>query len=157
MLTWGFRDDLKNLKKRLTMLQAVLDDAGTRKSLNNYLEQLWVENVEVEIEDRYKDKGSLLEVRYMFFLCLSNPLGFRCRIAHQVKDVNSMSDKEAHDLGIRARDLAPAISDYQYKELGGGYPPSCWEGGRRSLFGEGAVPCRQHQHRRSFLCRHCWD
>ncbi|GAB2271484.1 hypothetical protein Dimus_006323 [Dionaea muscipula] len=86
MLTWGFRDDLKNLKKRLTMLQAVLDDAGTRKSLNNYLEQLWVENVKkvvqhaedlfdefsfenlrrkLEIKDRYYNRGagSRLEAR----------------------------------------------------------------------------------------------
>ncbi|GAB2302917.1 hypothetical protein Dimus_036910 [Dionaea muscipula] len=133
-LTWGFRDNLKKLKERLTMLQAILVEAGSRKSLTNP-EQLWVEKVnkvarhaddlfdefsfenlrrKLEIKDRYYNRGSRLKARYLFFFCLSNPLGFQWRMAHQVKDVMSMIDgvfKEAHDLGIKPTNLAATGSD----------------------------------------------
>ncbi|GAB2271522.1 hypothetical protein Dimus_006357 [Dionaea muscipula] len=144
-LTWGLRDDLNKLKKRLTMLQAFLVDTGTRESLTN-LEQLWVENVKevvrhaddlfdefsfenlrrkLEIKDRYYNRGSRLKARYLFFFCLSNPLGFRWRMAHQVKDVMSMIDgvfKDATDLGIRATKLqVPATgSDGNLGSVGAG-------------------------------------
>ncbi|GAB2271545.1 hypothetical protein Dimus_006378 [Dionaea muscipula] len=148
-LTWGFRGDLDKLKERLTMLQAILVEAGTRKSLTNP-EQLWVAKVKkvarhaddlfdefsfenlrrkLEIKDRYYNRGSRLKARYLFFFCLSNPLGFRWRMAHQVKDVMSMIDgvfKDATDLGIRATKLTGidgslgSVADgelHQYREL----------------------------------------
>ncbi|GAB2271531.1 hypothetical protein Dimus_006365 [Dionaea muscipula] len=147
--TWGFRGDLDKLKERLTMLQAILVEAGTRKSLTNP-EQLWVEKLnkvarhaddlfdefsfenlrrKLEIKDRYYNRGSRLKARYLFFFCLSNPLGFRWRMAHQVKDVMSMIDgvfKDATDLGIRATKLTGidgslgSVADgelHQYREL----------------------------------------
>ncbi|GAB2271502.1 hypothetical protein Dimus_006339 [Dionaea muscipula] len=127
-LTWGIKDDLDKLKERLTTLQAFLVDAGTRRSLNS-LEKHWVGKVEkvarhaddlfdefsfenlrrkLEIKDRYYNKGSPLNARYWFYFSLSNPLGFRWQMAHQVKDVTSMIDdlfREARDLGIRATKL----------------------------------------------------
>ncbi|GAB2287730.1 hypothetical protein Dimus_022092 [Dionaea muscipula] len=133
-LTWGFRGDLNKLKKRLKTLQEILVGAGTSQSLNN-LQQDWVEQVKkvarhaddlfdeisfenlrrkLEIKDRYYNKGSRLKARYLFFFCLSNPLGFQCRMAHQVKDVMSMIDetfKDAQDLGIKVTKLAATGSD----------------------------------------------
>ncbi|GAB2271475.1 hypothetical protein Dimus_006314 [Dionaea muscipula] len=182
-LTCGFKGDLNKLKKRLKTLQEILVGAGTSQSLTN-LQQEWLELVKkvarhvddlfdeisfenlrrkLEIEDRYYNRGSRLKARYLFFFCLSNPLGFQWRMAHQVKDVMSMIDgvfKEAHDLGIKPTKLAATGSDGSLGSVAAAgelhqYPPSCWKGRRRSIFGEAAV--RRRQHRRFFLCRHCWD
>ncbi|GAB2303488.1 hypothetical protein Dimus_037478 [Dionaea muscipula] len=119
------------------------------KSLTNP-EQLWVEKLnkvarhaedlfdefsfenlrrKLEIKDRYYNKGSPLNARYWFYFSLSNPLGFRWRMAHQVKDVTSMIDdlfREARDLGIRATKLTRSdgslgsVADgelHQYREV----------------------------------------
>ncbi|GAB2271477.1 hypothetical protein Dimus_006316 [Dionaea muscipula] len=139
-LTCGFQGDLNKLKERLTMLQAILVEAGSRKSLTNP-EQLWVEKVnkvarhaddlfdefsfenlrrKLEIKDRYYNRGSRLKARYLFFFCLSNPLGFQWRMAHQVKDVVSMIDgvfREAQDLGIKPTGIDGSLGSGAAGEL----------------------------------------
>ncbi|GAB2271500.1 hypothetical protein Dimus_006338 [Dionaea muscipula] len=131
-LTSGFKDDLDKLKERLTTLQAFLVDAGTRRSLNS-LEKHWVGKVEKVArhaddlfdEFSFENLRRKLEIRDWFYFSLSNSLGFRWRMAHQVKDVMSMIDgvfKEARDLGIRATKLqVPATgSDGNLGSVGAG-------------------------------------
>ncbi|GMP41172.1 hypothetical protein CsSME_00011367 [Camellia sinensis var. sinensis] len=119
-LEWGFKEDLETLHRRLTLIQSLLSDAENQRitsaSMREWLKNLKLvtcdaENVldefayealrrKLEVKNRMRNK-----VRNLF--SLSNPLAFRLKMAHKVKDINSMLDlicKEANDIGLKPAD-----------------------------------------------------
>ncbi|CAL5379900.1 unnamed protein product [Camellia sinensis] len=119
-LEWGFKEDLETLRRRLILIQSLLSDAENQRitsaSMREWLKNLKLvtcdaENVldefayealrrKLEVKNRMRNK-----VRNLF--SLSNPLAFRLKMAHKVKDINSMLDlicKEANDIGLKPAD-----------------------------------------------------
>lgn len=121
-LAWGFKGELKRLGKSLTTIQAaVLEDAERRQvrdkavtlkklgdvahDAKDVLDEFAYEIIrrKVELQNRLKKK-----VRNFF--SLSNPIAFRLKMAHKVKNINILLiqiNKEAADFGLQRVDLTP--------------------------------------------------
>ncbi|GMP78845.1 hypothetical protein CsSME_00034632 [Camellia sinensis var. sinensis] len=128
-LAWGFKDDLRRLKDRLELTQALLRDAENHRRVNLEVLQLWLKKLnsvacsaddvmdelafevlrrKMEVQNRFKmaNKVKNNKVR-KFFFCLSNPLPFRFKMANKVKNINLLLDdlcKGANDIGLRLAD-----------------------------------------------------
>ncbi|XP_028117281.1 putative disease resistance protein RGA4 [Camellia sinensis] len=129
-LAWGFKDDLRRLKDRLELAQALLRDAENHRRVNLEVLQLWLKKLnsvtcsaddvmdelafevlrrKMEVQNRFKmaNKVKNNKVRKFFFFCLSNPLPFRFKMANKVKNINLLLDdlcKGANDIGLRLAD-----------------------------------------------------
>ncbi|THG23693.1 hypothetical protein TEA_008790 [Camellia sinensis var. sinensis] len=119
-LAWAFKKDLKTLCRRLTLIRALLSDAENRRLTSATMCE-WLKNIKrvtgdaenVLDEFAYETLRRKLEVQNRMrnkvrnFFSLSNPLAFHLKMAHKVKDINSMLDlicKEANDIGLKPAD-----------------------------------------------------
>ncbi|KAL7176743.1 hypothetical protein ACSBR2_030148 [Camellia fascicularis] len=129
-LAWGFKDELRRLKDRLELTQALLRDAENHRRVNLEALQVWLKKLnsvacsaddvldelafevlrrKMEVQNRFKmaNKVKNNKVRKFFFFCLSNPLPFRFKMANKVKNINLLLDelcKGANDIGLRLAD-----------------------------------------------------
>ncbi|XVF41672.1 hypothetical protein PTKIN_Ptkin01aG0298700 [Pterospermum kingtungense] len=104
----GVQSDLENLERTLTAIKAVLLDAEEKQAHNNQV-QNWLHELkdacsdaedvldELEIEalrtQLLKQRGTGKKVRYFF--SSSNPIAFRLRMAHKIKNVTERFGKIA--------------------------------------------------------------
>ncbi|KAK2975499.1 hypothetical protein RJ640_005238 [Escallonia rubra] len=117
-LAWGFKAELKRLAKRLKTVQDLLSDAESKQFTMNTVET-WLRSLtavaydadtvldefayevlrqKVEVQDRIKHK-----VRD-FFSPSKNPLAFRLKVAHKIKNINLSLDeifRVANQIGLR--------------------------------------------------------
>ncbi|KAK9276818.1 hypothetical protein L1049_006354 [Liquidambar formosana] len=131
-LAWGFKGELTRLGESFSMVQALLRDAEERQVRDGAV-RLWLKKLrdvanhaedvldefdyemlrrEVELHNRLKKK-----VRKFF--SLSNPIAFRFKMAHKVKNINlSLNDlkKEATGFGLQVSRVDPTPQFDQIRE-----------------------------------------
>ncbi|KAK7278872.1 hypothetical protein RJT34_23911 [Clitoria ternatea] len=121
-LAYAVYDDLDQMKQTLSLIKAVLLDAELKQHQNNELRE-WLrqikhvlndaENVVVDVECEALRKhviniygGFSRKVRHFF--STSNPLVYRLRMAHELKDIIKKLDKVASDrqkFGLQINDV----------------------------------------------------
>ncbi|XP_028121471.1 putative disease resistance protein RGA4 [Camellia sinensis] len=131
----GFQERSQNPLQRLTLIQALLSDAENwRLTLAIMCE--WLKNIKRVTGDAenaldefaYETLQRKLEVQNRMrnkvcnFFSLSNPLAFHLKMAHKVKDINSMLDlicKEPNDIGLKQTDqlLNAATTSVEPREV----------------------------------------
>ncbi|GMP78823.1 hypothetical protein CsSME_00034615 [Camellia sinensis var. sinensis] len=116
----GFKEDLKTLRRRLSLIQAFLRGVENRRITSEIMCE-WLKNLKLVTGDAenvldefaYETLRRKLEVQNRMrnkvrnFFSLSNPLAFHLKMAHKVKDINSMLDlicKEANGIGLKPAD-----------------------------------------------------
>ncbi|KAK4383813.1 Disease resistance protein RGA2 [Sesamum angolense] len=108
-LIWGVKKELASLKDSFEMIQAFLNDASKRQ-VEEEAAKLWLKNLEniaYEADDlldafnyqiirRKVEIKNQMKRKVCFFFCFSNPLLFRSKLAHKIKNLN-MKLKRAKD------------------------------------------------------------
>ena len=109
-LAWGVQADLEDLKNTISTIQAVISDAEEQQSkirqLSDWLRKL--NNALYEAEDvldefeyealrRKVAKGGSIGKQVHSFLSTSNPLAFRFKMGHKMKNLRENLDKIAAD------------------------------------------------------------
>ncbi|KAK4409458.1 putative disease resistance protein RGA3 [Sesamum angolense] len=109
-LIWGVKKELASLKDSFEMIQAFLNDASNRQ-VEEEAAKLWLKDLEniayeadnlldefnYEIIRRQVEIKNQMKRKVCFFFCFSNPLLFRSKLAHKIKNVN-MKLKRATDV-----------------------------------------------------------
>ncbi|KAK4381348.1 putative disease resistance protein RGA4 [Sesamum angolense] len=100
-LIWGVKKELASLKDSFEMIQAFLNDASKRQ-VEEEAAKLWLKNLEniaYDADDlldefnygiirRKVEIKNHMKREVCFFFCFSNPLLFRSRLAHKIRDLN---------------------------------------------------------------------
>ncbi|KAL0413764.1 UNVERIFIED_CONTAM: putative disease resistance protein RGA3 [Sesamum radiatum] len=124
-LVLGVEKELTNLKKSFTMIKVFLHDASRRR-VEEEAVKLWLKNLEeiayeadnlldefnYEIIRRKVELRNQMQRKVCFFFCFTNPVLFRSKIAHKIKEVNmklKMVNEEAISYGLQSRVLDSAI------------------------------------------------
>ncbi|XP_016185033.1 putative disease resistance protein RGA3 [Arachis ipaensis] len=117
-LACGLKDDVKKFQSSLRTINAYLIDAENKPAKNHSIDE-WLK----QLRDAFDDAGDILdEIEYeaklnevvkmygsistkvhRFFSYTSNPLAFRIRMAHKIKDMKQKMDakiRQGRDLGI---------------------------------------------------------
>ncbi|XP_057744626.1 putative disease resistance protein RGA4 [Arachis stenosperma] len=117
-LACGLKDDVNKFESSLRTIKAYLIDAENKQAKNRSIDE-WLK----QLREAFDDAGDILdEIEYeaklnevvkmygsictkvrRFFSYTSNPLAFRIRMAHKIKDMKQKMDKkltEGRDLGI---------------------------------------------------------
>ncbi|XLT45697.1 hypothetical protein HN873_038301 [Arachis hypogaea] len=127
-LACGLKDDVKNFESSLRIIKAYLIDAENKQAKNHSIDE-WLK----QLREAFDDAGDILdEIEYeaklnevikmygsictkvrRFFSYTSNPLAFRIRMAHKIKDMKQKMDekiREGRKLGIVEQHVnAPAM------------------------------------------------
>nr|XP_025638711.1 putative disease resistance protein RGA4 isoform X1 [Arachis hypogaea] len=117
-LACGLKDDVKKFESSLRIINAYLIDAENKqaknRSIDDWLKQLGeafddagdiLDEIEYEakLNEVVKMYGSISTKVHRFFSYTSNPLAFRIRMAHKIKDMKQKMDekiREGRNLGI---------------------------------------------------------
>ncbi|KAK2416897.1 putative disease resistance protein RGA3 [Trifolium repens] len=108
---YGVYDDLKEIKDTLAIIRSLLLDAEVKKNKDNAL-RVWLGQIQsicfdaedvldefgwqVKLKQAAEDSGSTrMKVRH--YASSSNPLAFRFKMAHQIKDIRGRLKKAADD------------------------------------------------------------
>ncbi|XP_027367519.1 disease resistance protein RGA2-like [Abrus precatorius] len=121
-LAMGVYDDLREMKQTISFIKAVLLDAEQKQHQNNQLRE-WltqikhvlynaediVDDFECEALRKHvvKTQGSLSRKVRRFFSC-SNPIIYRLKMAHEIKEINKRLNKIATDrnnYGLQTNDV----------------------------------------------------
>ncbi|QHO52111.1 putative disease resistance protein RGA3 [Arachis hypogaea] len=118
ILAYGLKDEIKKFESSLRTIDAYLIDAENKEAKNHSIDE-WLK----QLREAFDDAGDILdEIEYeaklnevvkmygtictkvrRFFSYTSNPLAFRIRMAHKIKDMKQKMDekiREGRDLGI---------------------------------------------------------
>nr|TKS10237.1 putative disease resistance protein RGA1 isoform X1 [Populus alba] len=108
-LAWGLDTELENLKRTFTMVQAVLQDAE-KKQWNNEAIKIWLRSLKdaaYDVDDvlddfaieaqRHRLQKDLKNRLRSFFSLDHNPLVFRLKMAHKLKNVREKLDAIANE------------------------------------------------------------
>ncbi|GMH31602.1 hypothetical protein Nepgr_033446 [Nepenthes gracilis] len=136
--TWGYKEEINKMKRKLILMQAILDAVNERKLTK--IEQLWMGKVKdaayyaddvfdkfsFEVLRRKMEVRSRLRSKARKIFTLSNQIGFRWLIKDDVKKFTLMVDdvfKEADLLGIKPvkladenREAAFAAAEFQRRQ-----------------------------------------
>uniref|UniRef100_A0A199UBN9 Disease resistance protein RGA3 n=1 Tax=Manihot esculenta TaxID=3983 RepID=A0A199UBN9_MANES len=107
-LAWGLESDLEKIKENLKVIKAVLSDAEQQLSQNPRIE-IWLENLKQvlydaeDVVDEFKCEALRRKVvksgnttrKVRRFLSSSNPLAFRFRMGHKLKQIRERVDEIA--------------------------------------------------------------
>ncbi|XLS80485.1 hypothetical protein HN51_046316 [Arachis hypogaea] len=127
-LACGLKDDVKNFESSLRTINAYLIDAENKQAKNCSIDE-WLKQLREALDDagdildeiEYEAKlnevikmyGSICTKVRRFFSYTSNPLAFRIRMAHKIKDMKQKMDekiREGRKLGIVEQHVnAPAM------------------------------------------------
>ncbi|BBH06049.1 Thioredoxin superfamily protein [Prunus dulcis] len=116
-LLWGFQGEVKTLRDLLSFTEAILQDA--EKSQGQAME-MWVKKLEDlahdadDVLDDYKyellrrkvEIQNQMKKKVLNFLSLHNPVAFRLKIAHKIKNINASLESlntKAASVGLVAR------------------------------------------------------
>ncbi|XP_057744289.1 disease resistance protein RGA2-like [Arachis stenosperma] len=118
ILAYGLKDEIKKFESSLRTIDAYLIDAENKQAKNHSIDE-WLK----QLREAFDDAGDILdEIEYeakrnevvkiygsisikvrRFFSYTSNPLAFRIKMAHKIKDMKQKMDekiKEGRNLGI---------------------------------------------------------
>ncbi|XP_020972450.1 disease resistance protein RGA2-like [Arachis ipaensis] len=117
-LACGLKDDVKKFESSLRIIKAYLIDAENKQAKNHSIDE-WLKQLreafdeagdildeieyEAKLNEVVKMYGSICTKVRRFFSYTSNPLAFRIRMAHKIKDMKQKMDekiREGRDLGI---------------------------------------------------------
>ncbi|XP_044508387.1 putative disease resistance protein RGA1 [Mangifera indica] len=107
-LGWGVKNDVQELAGTLTTIKAVLLDAEEKQTQNEKL-RVWLEKLkevcydiedvldETEVNDLCKQvmNGQSISRKVRHFFSSSNPIAFRFRLGHKIKEINKKLAKIA--------------------------------------------------------------
>ncbi|GAU36422.1 hypothetical protein TSUD_19570 [Trifolium subterraneum] len=117
-LALGVYDDLRGIKDTSSLIQAVLLDAEQKQWQNNELRE-WLRQIKCvfsdaeDVIDDFECEALKLQVvntsgsirrKVRHYFSSSNPLAYRVKIAHQIKDINARLTKVAadrHNFGLQ--------------------------------------------------------
>ncbi|CAL9002406.1 unnamed protein product [Prunus brigantina] len=118
-LLWGFQGEVKTLRDSLSLTEAILQDAEKSQGQTKAME-IWVkklEDIAHDADDVLDDYGyellrrkveiqNQMKKKVLNFFSLHNPVAFRLKIAHKIKNINasleSLNNKAA-SVGLVAR------------------------------------------------------
>ncbi|KAM7510613.1 hypothetical protein LguiB_009488 [Lonicera macranthoides] len=116
-LVWGFNKELNRLSESLTMIRAILHDAEARQVQEEAV-KLWMERLKgvaddadtvldefgYEILRRKVGIKNQMTRKILSFFSFSNPIAFRHKMAHKIKNVDTSLEKinkEAIEFGLQ--------------------------------------------------------
>ncbi|KAL0423809.1 UNVERIFIED_CONTAM: Disease resistance protein RGA2 [Sesamum radiatum] len=111
-LIFGVKEELASLKDSFTKIQAFLNDASKRQ-VEEEAAKLWLKDLEYiayeadnlldefnyEIVRRKVQIENQMKRKVCFFFCFSNPVLFRSKLAHKIKNLN-MKLKTVNDTAV---------------------------------------------------------